>query len=191
MKYSCLLSPLLPEDELQTPIRGSRPNSYRTPSQLPVQDQGSESTCVPRTLMELLHYWGRLRNRKPQVTVDEIYSCRQDLSAEGMTAKEALNFLKEKNEIQLYGRLTTVDLLYSSILVNGPSLLVLPVYNDSTQFWKGGSSLLGYHAVACVGWDTRDLIIKNTWGTSYGRAGFANLPISDSNLIKEIWTIIN
>lgn len=188
MKYYCKLSKTDANDIITVPSRLSRPNSYRTPSQIPIQDQGSNPICVPCAIMEGLHYYGRLRNLKPKVSLWDIYEAREDKNAEGMSAKEAYVFLKKKREIKGFGRITTLDQIMNSLFANGPLLLVLPVFSENTDFWKG-STFLGYHAVACIGYDRNGLTIKNSWGRSYGQNGYSTIFKSDFSKIKEVWTI--
>lgn len=188
MKYYCKLSNTDQSDEIEVPSRLSKPSSYRTPSQIPVQDQGSNPICVPCAIMEGLHFYGRLRNLRPKVSLMDIYESRENKDEDGMSAKEAYQFLKEKGEIKGFGRITVIDQALSSLFANGPLLLVLPVHSTDTNFWTG-SDFLGYHAVACVGYDKWGLAVKNSWGLTYGNRGYATLSFKDANIIKEIWTI--
>lgn len=57
-----------------------------------------------------------------------------------------------------------------------------------------GDSLLGGHAVACVGYDDRHhyFIIRNSWGAHWGDEGYGYLPYAyalDPGLSADYWTI--
>lgn len=45
--------------------------------------------------------------------------------------------------------------------------------------WTGREALQGGHAFALVGYDPQGFIIQNSWGPSWGRAGFARLTYED------------
>jgi C1A family cysteine protease len=54
--------------------------------------------------------------------------------------------------------------------------------------------VLGGHAVMCVGYDDPSdrLIVRNSWGTSWGMAGYFTMPyayVTNSNLSDDFWTI--
>lgn len=61
-------------------------------------------------------------------------------------------------------------------------------YND--DFWNG-DEFMGGHAVAVVGYDETGLIIKNSWGTSFGRGGYTTLPYNQFNKVREAWTLLS
>lgn len=194
MNLGCKLSRASVTDSVTIQIKPSIPKSYNTPAQLGVQDQGSTNKCVAYSLYEILHYRGRLTNIKPRVSVDDIYSCREEKGDNGMNVKEGLKYLKSKGQIKTFGKLTSVNFIPTSLIANGPAVIVLPAYDNSgvEQFWVGSGTPLGYHAVALVGYRPGSFIIKNSWGTSYAQRGYAELPISDAEkYIKEIWIIIN
>jgi len=55
-------------------------------------------------------------------------------------------------------------------------------------------SVLGGHAVTCVGYDdsTQRFIVRNSWGTSWGQAGYFTMPYAyllDDNLSDDFWVI--
>ena len=54
--------------------------------------------------------------------------------------------------------------------------------------------LLGGHAVLVVGYDTttKRIIVRNSWGTGWGQAGYFTLPfeyITNRNLSDDFWTV--
>jgi len=55
-------------------------------------------------------------------------------------------------------------------------------------------SLLGGHAVMCVGYDdaTQRFLVRNSWGPDWGQAGYFTIPYAyllDNNLSDDFWTI--
>ena len=55
-------------------------------------------------------------------------------------------------------------------------------------------SVLGGHAVLCVGYDdaTQRFFVMNSWGTSWGQAGFFTIPyayLTSSSLSSDFWTV--
>lgn len=192
IKAGCLLSPPGLSPSVNIPIRPQLPKKYVTPAQCPIQDQGSTSMCVAYSLMELLTYRGKLTNHRPNVTVNDIYKSRRDKTTEGMNVVEGLNFLKERNIIRTFGKITIIGALQSALIANGPAVLVLPVYSSDTEFWKDTGRLLGYHAITVVGFEPGYYRLKNSWGASYGSNGYSEISADDlTRYTKEIWTIIN
>jgi C1A family cysteine protease len=54
--------------------------------------------------------------------------------------------------------------------------------------------LLGGHAVVCVGYDdvTQRFIVRNSWGASWGQAGYFTIPYSyltNAKLSSDFWQI--
>jgi len=54
--------------------------------------------------------------------------------------------------------------------------------------------MLGGHAVLCVGYDdgTQRFIVRNSWGTSWGQAGYFTMPYAyllNENLADDFWSI--
>lgn len=59
---------------------------------------------------------------------------------------------------------------------------------------SSSESLLGGHAVLCVGYDDSQsrFIVRNSWGSSWGMAGYFTMPyqyLLDSNLASDFWSI--
>lgn len=176
------------------------PNAY---------DQGNRPTCVPHAISAFVDWYNGVNDIDGDMSIDWIYDCRENKDGEGMTLKEALKYIKkvgyttkqdyknirkgespELDQINMYGMLNSVFAMQRSLLINGPFILALPVYDSSrSDFWNG-SKFEGGHAVACVGYDEYGLIIRNSWGTMWGAGGYCTLPYEQVNKIYEAWALI-
>ena len=74
----------------------------------------------------------------------------------------------------------------STALAGGsPVELAIPVYasfealNNSNSYYPlsktVGSQFLGYHAIAALGYDSTGVVVENSWGTGWGRSGYATI----------------
>lgn len=179
------------------------PNSYSYRNFLPdVINQGESSICVPCSISAFLNWNKNLEtgiSKDNKVDYFEIYNKRTNMG-EGMTFKEAFYYLRHHGvsskagqlKINEYCLIRTTDALKNAIIMNGPCVGALPVYNYNTEFWvkKGGDMLLGYHAIAIVGYNSEGFIIRNSWGRSYGNNGYSLIKNSDMNKMVEMWTIL-
>ena len=186
------------------------PKEYSYVRYLPiVHDQGNKQTCVPHSISAFVDWFNGVNGINKDMSIDWIYDCREDKNADGMSLKEALKYIKrvgyittqnykkikkggspEPDKINMYGMLGSVFAMQRSLLVNGPFILALPVYDsNSCDFWNG-FHFEGGHAVACVGYDEEGLIIRNSWGSQWGLNGYCTLPYSQLNKIYEAWALI-
>lgn len=169
--------------------------------QLHAKDQGRTYTCVPQSLAQMIECRKKLDdpNSKFQLDINDIYDSRPE-KTNGMCIRDALDYIKytgykdkksnDREQILLFGRLTSQHAIKMSVFMNGPCLVALPVYDStSPQFWRG-SNYEGGHAIACVGYDENGLKLLNSWGESWGDFGMCTLPYSDMNKILECWTLI-
>ena len=108
---------------------------------------------------------------------------------EGAELKNVFEYLKKEKLIDDYALIKSYKALQTAILLNGPCIAALPVYNDSMKFWNG-EGLLGGHAIAVVGWNEDGFVIRNSWGAHWGSNGYTILPYDDFNKFIEIWTLI-
>lgn len=74
--------------------------------------------------------------------------------------------------------------IQTALASNDPVALGIPVYskfeylnstNSTFMLADANTSLLGYHAVAVLGYNATGVIVENSWGTGWGRGGFATL----------------
>lgn len=186
------------------------PQEYSYDMYLPnAYDQGSDSTCVPHAISAFIDWYNVVNGIDKNMSIDWIYDCRENKDADGMSLKEALKYIKQvgyatKREykdiqngkspkldrINMYGMLKSTFAMQRSLLINGPFVLALPVYDSSrSDFWNG-NNFEGGHAVACVGYNEYGLIIRNSWGSLWGEGGYCTLPYSQLNKIYEAWALI-
>ena len=186
------------------------PNEYNYIPYLPnAYDQGSNPTCVPHAISAFVDWYNGVNGIDKDMSIDWIYDCRENKNANGMSLKEALKYIRKVgyttkqdykdirkgempklDKINMYGMLRSDFAMQRSLLVNGPFVLALPVYDSSrSDFWNG-SKFEGGHAVACVGYNEEGLIIRNSWGTVWGSGGYCTLPYSQLDKIYEAWALI-
>lgn len=207
MFYGCTPSVLDGTENKFTSISTLKvPQEYSFQNQMPpVLNQGATNMCVTYAVGSHLD-WNlnmttKMKCKDNNVDRKAIYSARTTFGDNGMTFKDALNFIKNKGvktnmgivKIDNYAKVNSSELLKQALIVNGPCVGGLMVYNDTTEFWKKmyGNNQLGGHAIAIVGYNKDGFIIRNSWGTTYGNGGYAILKYSDFNNFFEVWTIID
>ena len=84
----------------------------------------------------------------------------------------------------------TVAGIKNALYSNGPLVTTLAVYQDFFSYDSGvysyvSGSLAGYHAVLIVGYDDpgQYFIVKNSWGTWWGEAGYFRIAYSELNSV--------
>lgn len=183
----------------------SIPIEYSFKDQLPiVLNQGQTNMCVTYAVGTHVDWNINMTHKTKCVdnNVDRksIYSVRSTSGDNGMTIKEALSFLKNKGvktskgliKIDNYAKIGSIDSLKQAIIVNGPCVGGVMCYNNYTEFWKKTSTQpLGGHAICIIGYNKEGFIIRNSWGTSYGKNGYSILKYDDFMSFFEIWTIID
>jgi hypothetical protein len=107
-----------------------------------------------------------------------------------------LNNIAKNYNIKSYARVNTIDELKETLIINGPCIICLPVYNknDSNgRIWnKEKSSVLdGYHCMTIVGWTKKGFIIRNSWGRLWNGDGHCIYPYSDWGIHTEIWSAVD
>lgn len=91
---------------------------------------------------------------------------------------------------------SNIEAVKQALVENGPTVIVLPVYNYGDRFWHktiDNMILIGWHAVAIVGYKASGFIIRNSWGSGWGSLGYTEMSYSDYNLhpMNEHWTMID
>lgn len=178
------------------------PSHYSYKRYLPVVlDQGSLPYCVPYSVSTFLNWRENMAKgskKDNKINYSELYSSKTS-TGEGMTFKEAFSYLRHKGvsskagllKIEEYSKVCGAILLKIALIMNGPCFGALPVYNYGKKFWKknSGDLLMGYHAIAIVGYDKNGFIIRNSWGKSYADGGYTSIPEDEMNCFVELWTI--
>ena len=181
------------------------PKSYSYRNFLPgVIDQGAQSICVPCSISAWLNWRENLKTGSKtdnKINYQEIYRIRSNNSDDGMTFKEAFRYLRHNGvssncgtlKIREYAMIRNLSTLKVALLMNGPCLGALPVYNDRPEFWNkmNGDGFYGYHAISIVGYNEDGFIIRNSWGTSFGNRGYTVLKYEDYPKMLEVWTIVD
>ncbi|MBO5003765.1 MAG: C1 family peptidase [Clostridia bacterium] len=180
------------------------PEAYTyEPYMSPVINQGSNPTCVPCSISAHLN-WNRNITAKTNkidngIDIKEIYNIRQDKRGDGMTIKEALHYLYKHGvksnvgnmKIRKYAMIKSPLTLKQALLMNGPCIAALKVYNSGLEFWdKNNGEFLGGHCICIVGWNKEGFIIRNSWGSSWGNKGYTLISYDDFKYFLELWTII-
>lgn len=103
-----------------------------------------------------------------------------------------------------YQRITSLPRMLQCLAEGFPFVFGFSVYSDfmsdrvaktgTVNMPKPGESLEGGHAVLAVGYSqiSRRFIVRNSWGTSWGRKGYFSLPfdyLADRNLSDDMWTV--
>jgi hypothetical protein len=180
------------------------PDSYSYKKYLPeVLNQGQLSICVPCSVSAFLNWRENLNNghnrKDNEINYFEIYNSKTT-EGDGMTFKDAFRFLRHegvssnlgKLKIDEYALLRDAEKIKVALVMNGPCVGALPVYNNTKEFWnqRKYDRFLGYHAIAIVGYDKHGFIIRNSWGKSFGTNGYTTIKYEDAYRFVEMWTII-
>lgn len=181
------------------------PDEYSYINYLPeVENQGSTNMCVTYSIAAHLDWNCNVdnkqdNNRNNHINKAEIYNVRKTPGDNGMTYKDALNFLKHHGvhsdlgvlKIEKYAMVKSEIALKHALLLNGPCVCGVYVMNDDAfDFWNGTKNL-GGHAISVVGYNKFGFIIRNSWGPRYGQKGYWILKYEDFDKILECWTIID
>lgn len=179
------------------------PSEYSCVENLPkVINQGALSICVPCSISAYINYRKNIENNTNAdngVSLEEIYNSRRN-KGEGMTYKDAFSFLRKEGvktiddikKISAYAKIESIIDLKYALIANGPCFGALPVYSGNPEFWKkeNGLSLKGYHAISLVGYNEYGIIIRNSWGESFGNKGYTIISYEEFDKLIEVWTII-
>lgn len=162
----------------------------------PILDQGQTSKCVAYSVASVLDWRKNLKegdNNGGQFSIDTIYNCRKDKNTDGMSIKEALSFIKNTGinnyKIKGFAMVGSLEVLKRAIIANGPCLAAMMVRSSNTDFWNG-SERYGRHCITIVGYNKNGFIIRNSWGSSWGKRGYTLLLYKDFKQFYEIWTIL-
>jgi hypothetical protein len=182
------------------------PSKYSYIKYLPdVIDQGRKPICVPCSVSAYINWNKNLLNgdntHDNKVDLNQIFKNRTNTSDDGMSFKDAFKFLRHEGvntesgvyKIGRYAKVGSELALKQSIIMNGPCVGGLPVYNsNSNEFWRKNSysDFEGGHAIAVIGYNDDGFIIRNSWGKSYWDNGYGLVPYDEFDNFTELWTII-
>lgn len=147
----------------------------------PALNQGSTPTCVPHACSALYDWMESLKAGAPAsygMSIYNIYDRRQTRPEEGMSFKNALHDLLHIGavkpdeykrhdfsnawRIKEYAMVKNIISLKNCVMMNGPVMIATLVRDlNSARYWNGTGNY-GGHAVCCVGWDRKGLIIRNS-----------------------------
>ena len=181
------------------------PDEYSYEKFLPkVLNQGDKPICVPCSLSAHINWNknvddGLTNTNDCNIKLDEIYASRTTGGNNGMSFKDALHFLVHIGvnsdlgnlKIERYSMITSEKTLKQALLLNGPCVAALPVYNNTDYFWRKNENdaFMGGHAISIVGFDKKGFIIRNSWGNSFGKNGYTHIDYDEFKFFYEIWTL--
>lgn len=182
---------------------------------MPIRNQEHTSECCAFSAAAMKEYQERKDvGFYGYMSPEYVYSFRQ--TTEGMYIRDAMDallkhgicteyewpFNTKKNsderdklaescsnyKIASYVRCETVNDVKKAIYTTGPVMFSVPVYNKSTRMWiKTQEANLGGHAMLFVGYTPTELIIRNSWGTSWGDNGYTRMPIEEFVHVWDAW----
>ena len=182
------------------------PETYSyIPNLPPVLDQGAEPICVTCSVSAYLDWKEGLKTGNPVdngIKRRDIYNSRTN-QGDGMTYKDAFHYLRHHGvnskvgnlKIGSYALIRNANALKYAIISNGPCFGATPVYGDdfimNPEFWKkDNGDYCGGHAISIVGYTPEGFIIRNSWGTIYGKKGYEILKYQDYKSLLEVWTVV-
>ena len=182
------------------------PKEYSYKKFLPdVINQGQKPICVPCSVSAYINWNKNLadgdNHRDNKIDLMQIFNSRSNRSNDGMSFKDAFYFLRHEGvktesgvyKINRYAKIGSELALKQALIMNGPCVGGLPVYNDGKwEFWQKDSysDYQGGHAISIVGYNKDGFIIRNSWGKNFGEKGYVLLEYNDFNYFTEIWTVI-
>jgi C1A family cysteine protease len=179
----------------------------------PIRDQGRRKMCVAYAVACMKEYQTRRdHNRRGYISVDYIYDLRSNGGQHGMKIRDALRIVMthgalleneytngafcidrkaQKRKITGFIKINNITDLKRAIMENGPCPISFPVYHFHDRIWEPQNTsqqLLGYHAMAVVGWSIESFILRNSWGTTWSNNGYQNYPYTNWGSHNELWT---
>ena len=196
--YGCHKSQFKSNDKIFSSQSCMLPSKFSyLPSMPPITDQRNTSKCVAYSLCSYLDWAKNISehdNNGGQFDVDKLYNARQDKTINGMRIRDALVYLYSTglngHKIKSFARVMSTQQAKNALLANGPIVVGIYVRSSDSCFWNG-PKILGGHCTLIVGYNEHGFIIRNSWGSSFGRCGYTLMKYDefDKNIF-ECWTII-
>ena len=170
-----------------------------------VLDQGQDPICVACSVSTYINWKKNMETGAKDDHFTNIGQLKNFFYAagggpDGMTFKDALHYLrhngietKEGNvKIREYALTRSIMALKNALIMNGPCLGALPVYDMvKPEFWRNkGNEFYGGHAISIVGWTKTGFIIRNSWSKHFGKGGYVEIPYPEFSSFYECWTMI-
>lgn len=169
-----------------------------------VLDQGQDPICVACSLSAYVNWKLNMRTGSKDDHAAKIKEFFRAAGGgdDGMTFKDGLRYLRHNGmitrdgivKIKEYALANSILALKHAIIMNGPCLGALPVWDATgkAEFWRKGTSrqFYGGHAISLVGWNKEGFIIRNSWGKYFGKNGYVTIPYNEFSSFYECWTII-
>ena len=181
------------------------PAAYSYKASLPeVLNQGSDPICVPCSISSFINWNINVTNNinnaeDHKIDLRSIYKSKTTPGNDGMTFKDAFKFLRNTGvntnigiyKIGQYFKMGSIIQVQQAIICNGPCFGALPVYSDNWEFWdKTKGNLVGGHAIAIIGYNTKGFMIRNSWGKRWGENGYTLLEYKDFDHFYELWSVV-
>lgn len=186
----------------------SPPPSYLVPAPFPpILNQHSTPMCVAYSSAMLKGYED-LRDTGPATFDEPTFFSEIGGTANGAILRNALAQLLSagypvvsagqpaRHKIAAYYAVPLDKLsIQSAIATFGPLLIGTPWYSSWFHPVAGvlpsPDTVVGGHAIAAIGWDSRGLRLRNSWGSLWGLSGDAFLPWSMFGHVREAWKAVD
>jgi hypothetical protein len=182
----------------------------------PVRNQGNQGACVAFAAATVIEYFAaKTHNVQIHFSPQFIYNLRGSTN-EGMRTSIAINILTAKGvpyewlypykttepitlniyniaadwRISSRGIVRNVNEAKSAIIEHGPLIVIFEAKNSGSHPWRGSGKGQG-HATVLVGWNTLGFIMRNSWGKSWARDGYTDLPFEEWDVLLESWVLID
>jgi len=152
------------------------------------ENDNNDGGMYSRDVMKLLQTVGFCRESKFPYNTQTTTNMKKD-DIPNDIKEEAKNYI-----IKNYARVSTIEDLKKSLVVNGPCIITVPTYNTGTRMWKKLSETQkrrGGHALLIVGYNKSGFIIRNSWGYNWGNDGYCTFLYEDWGLQWEVWTTVD
>jgi C1A family cysteine protease len=125
-------------------------------------------------------------------TTDEACMPYQDHDMDCASSRCA-DWQNRLTKISSYTGYATMPARKDAVAGEGPLLAGMRVYNDFFAYRSGvyvadtGSGVAGYHCITIVGYNDAEQcwILKNSWGTNWGEAGFVKIRYNQPDLLLD------